>query len=103
MLGWALALMAIEVGRKSADDNQMFGYRRFEILAAACNAVLLFAIAICVLVGAINRFNSPGEVQSWGTMIIAAIGLAVPRFDAPADSRQRRQLQCEGCLSGGLG
>lgn len=72
-----IALMAIKVGSKSADDKRTFGYRRFEILAAAFNAVLLFAIAVYVLVEAIKRFNSPQEVQSWGMMIVAAIGLAV--------------------------
>lgn len=72
-----IALMAIRLGGKSADDKRTFGYRRFEILAAAFNAVLLFCIAIYVFVEAIKRFNAPQEVQSWGMMIVAAIGLAV--------------------------
>ncbi|MFW2853793.1 cation diffusion facilitator family transporter [Sphingomonas sp. TX0543] len=72
-----IALMAIKLGRKSADDKRTFGYRRFEILAAAFNAVLLFCIAVYVFVEAIKRFNAPQEVQSWGMMIVAAIGLVV--------------------------
>lgn len=72
-----IALMAIKLGRKPADERRTFGYRRFEILAAAFNAVLLFAIAIYVFVEAIKRFNEPQEVQSWGMMIVAAIGLVV--------------------------
>lgn len=72
-----IALMAIKLGGKNADDKRTFGYRRFEILAAAFNAVLLFCIAIYVFVEAIKRFNAPQEVQSWGMMIVAAIGLAV--------------------------
>jgi len=72
-----VALMAIRLGAKSADEKRTFGYRRFEILAAAFNAVLLFGIAIYVFVEAIKRFSAPQEVQSWGMMSIAAIGLVV--------------------------
>ncbi|MBI0477096.1 cation transporter [Sphingomonas sp. MA1305] len=72
-----IALLAIKLGAKAADDKRTFGYRRFEILAAAFNAVLLFGIAIYVFVEAIKRFNEPQEVQSWGMMIVAAIGLVV--------------------------
>ncbi|SEM99259.1 cobalt-zinc-cadmium efflux system protein [Sphingomonas gellani] len=72
-----MSLLAIALGRKPPDDRRTFGYRRFEILAAAFNAVLLFAIAIYVFVEAIRRFSQPQEVQSWGMLIVAAIGLAV--------------------------
>ena len=72
-----IALMAIKLGGKSADDKRTFGYRRLEILAAAFNAVLLFIIAIYVFVEAIKRFAAPQEVQSWGMMTVAAIGLVV--------------------------
>lgn len=72
-----IALMAIRFGKRAADDRRTFGYRRFEILAAAFNAVLLFAIAIYVLVEAIKRFSDPEPVQSTGMMIVATIGLLV--------------------------
>jgi len=72
-----IALLAIRLGRKAPDDKRTFGYRRFEILAAAFNAVLLFGIAIYVFVEAIRRFTEPQEIQSWGMMIVAAIGLVV--------------------------
>lgn len=38
-----IALMAIRLGQKPADDKRTFGYKRFEILAAAFNALLLLA------------------------------------------------------------
>ena len=37
----AIALAAIRVGRRKPTDSFTFGYRRFEILAAAFNAILL--------------------------------------------------------------
>lgn len=73
----AIALIAIKFGQRAPDDKRTFGYRRFEILAAAFNAVMLFAVAIYVLVEAIDRFRDPEPVQSTGMLIVAAIGLAV--------------------------
>jgi cobalt-zinc-cadmium efflux system protein len=72
-----IALMAIKLGTKPSDDKRTYGYRRFEILAATFNAVLLFAVAIYVFVEAIKRFSQPQDVQSVGMMIVAAIGLLV--------------------------
>ena len=37
----AIALAAVKIGQRPADDARTFGYRRFEILAAAFNALLL--------------------------------------------------------------
>ncbi len=45
----AIALAAVKIGQRPADDTRTFGYRRFEILAAAFNALLLFAVAGFVL------------------------------------------------------
>lgn len=77
VMALVIALLAITLGRRNADDRRTFGYRRFEILAAAFNAVLLFGVAIYVVVEAIRRFGTPQEVQSWGMLIVAAIGLVV--------------------------
>lgn len=73
----AIALAAVKIGQRPADDARTFGYRRFEILAAAFNALLLFAVAGYVLWEGIQRFFEPAEVQSSGMLIVAAIGLAV--------------------------
>ncbi|HKX88230.1 MAG TPA: cation diffusion facilitator family transporter [Sphingopyxis sp.] len=73
----AIALLAIRLGAKPPDDRRTFGYRRVEILAAVFNALMLFAIAIYVFVEAIARFRDPQPVQSWGMMVVAAVGLLV--------------------------
>ena len=72
-----IALLAVGLGRKAADAQRTFGYRRFEILAAAFNAVLLFVVAVYILIEAIKRFKTPEPVQSNGMVIVAAIGLIV--------------------------
>ncbi len=73
----AIALLAIRLGAKPPDEKRSFGYRRSEILAAAFNALMLFAIAIYIFVEAIDRFRDPQPVQSWGMMAVAAVGLVV--------------------------
>ena len=73
----AIALAAVKIGQRPADDARTFGYRRFEILAAAFNALLLFAVAAYVLYEGIKRFLEPTEVKSTGMLIIASIGLVV--------------------------
>lgn len=73
----AIALAAVKIGQRPADDARTFGYRRFEILAAAFNALLLFAVAGYVLWEGINRFFQPTEVESTGMLVVAAIGLVI--------------------------
>ena len=73
----AIALVAVKIGQRPADDRRTFGYRRFEILAAAFNALLLFAVAGYVLWEGIGRFFAPSEVESTGMLAVAAVGLVV--------------------------
>jgi cobalt-zinc-cadmium efflux system protein len=73
----AIALMAVRIGAKAPDDKRTFGYQRLEILAAAFNALLLFAAAAYVLIEAIGRFRTPEPVAATGMLVVAAIGLAV--------------------------
>lgn len=73
----AIALAAVRIGQRPPDDKRTFGYRRFEILAAAFNAVLLFVVAGYVLVEGTGRFFDPRPVESVGMLVVAGLGLAV--------------------------
>lgn len=73
----AIALLAVRIGGKAADDRRTFGYKRLEILAAAFNALLLFAAAAYVLIVAVGRFRSPEPVAAGGMMAVAVLALAV--------------------------
>lgn len=72
-----IAIMAIKIGKKPADDMRTYGYRRIEILAAALNAFILFLVAGYILYEAYERFVDPVKVQSPLMMAIAVIGLVV--------------------------
>lgn len=73
----AIALAAVKIGQRPADDVRTFGYRRFEILAAAFNALLLFLVAGYVLWEGVGRLLKPPPVGSTGMLVIAVLGLAV--------------------------
>ena len=73
----AISLAAIHIGRRQADAKRSFGYYRFEILAAAINAILLFMVAIYILVEAWKRLQDPPEIASGAMLIVAVLGLVI--------------------------
>jgi len=73
----AIALAAVRVAKRPADLSRTYGYYRFEILAAAFNALLLFGVAIYILVEAYSRLRQPPEIQTGIMMVVAIIGLVV--------------------------
>ncbi len=73
----AVSLAAIRIGKRPADSQRTFGYYRFEILAAAFNAILLFLVAIYIVYEAYQRLNNPPEIQSGTMLVVAAFGLVI--------------------------
>lgn len=73
----AIAVAALRIARRPSDSRRTFGYYRFEILAAAFNALLLFAVAAYILFEAWQRFRQPAAVDSTGMLVVASIGLAI--------------------------
>lgn len=71
----AIALAAIRIAKRAADRKRSFGYYRFEILAAAFNAMMLFGVAVYILYEAYRRLGNPPEIQSTSMLAFAAVGL----------------------------
>lgn len=72
-----ISLAAVRVAQRTADARRTYGYHRFEILAAAFNALMLFGAAIYILYEAWQRFRSPAEVQPGGMLVVAVLGLVI--------------------------
>ena len=72
-----ISLAAIQIGKRAVDAKRTFGYHRFEILAAAFNALLLFGVAIYIVFEAWQRLRTPQAVDSIPMLVIAALGLVV--------------------------
>jgi len=73
----AIALLAIRIARRPADKRRTFGYHRFEILAAAFNAMLLLLVAVYIVWEAYLRLKAPPQIQSTLMLVIAVVGLVV--------------------------
>jgi cobalt-zinc-cadmium efflux system protein len=73
----AIALAAARIGQLPPDTRRTFGYRRFEVLAAAFNATLLVLAAAWIFYESIRRLISPAEVEPLGMLVVAALGLIV--------------------------
>jgi cobalt-zinc-cadmium efflux system protein len=74
--GVGLSLLAAWFAGRPATDRRTFGWRRAEILAAAGNAVLLFAVAGYVLFEGVRRLTSPPDVSTGLMAGTAAVALA---------------------------
>lgn len=73
----AIALLAFTFGEKATNVSKTYGYKRFEILAAALNGITLIGVALYIFYEAIQRFAHPPEVATTGMLIISTIGLLV--------------------------
>lgn len=73
----AIALVAVRIGKRPVDRLRTFGYYRFEILAAAFNAILLFLVAMYIIFEAYQRLNNPQQIESTGMLIVAVVGLCI--------------------------
>lgn len=77
-----VGLLAFTLGEKVANYSKTYGYKRFEILAAFFNGVVLLFISIYILYEAYHRFTDPPQVASTGMLLVATIGLLVNIFVA---------------------
>lgn len=77
VVGLVIAIIGIQLARKPADKYRTFGYHRVEILAALCNGVMLFGIAIYILIETIARIRAPVAVASGLMFWVACAGLIV--------------------------
>ncbi len=77
-----IALIAIRIGRKPADQNKTFGYKRAETIAALINFTLLIVIGLYLIFEAIQRFYAPVSIDGWIVILVASVALTVDIFTA---------------------
>jgi cobalt-zinc-cadmium efflux system protein len=71
----ALALLAAGIAARAAGPRRTFGYQRSEVFAAVVNGLTLAAIAIAIVVGAIDRLSDPPGVEGTGVLVLGVVGL----------------------------
>lgn len=84
--GDSLALLfsyfAERISKKEADEKFTFGYRRFSILSAFINGMILLIGSIFVIYEAIGRILNPEAVKPEGMLGLAILGIIVNAFAA---------------------
>jgi len=69
-----LAIVALRVGRRPANERRTFGHRRYQPLAAFINGQALLLLTVWVVYEAIVRLTNRPEVNGELMLIIALIG-----------------------------
>lgn len=84
--GDSLALLfsyfAEKLSHKDADEKYTFGYRRFSMLSALVNGVILLSGSLFVIFEASKRIMSPEVVAPEGMLGLAILGILVNSFAA---------------------
>jgi cation diffusion facilitator family transporter len=66
-----LALIALWIAARPADDNHHFGHGKVEYFSAGAEGIMIFVAAMLIIVSAVNRLMNPEPLESLG------IGLAI--------------------------
>ena len=63
--------------QKESDQKYSYGYRRFSLLAALINTIILVIGSLYILTEAIPRLLAPEEANAGGMIVLALVGIAV--------------------------
>ncbi len=81
---------------KGRTNKYTYGYRRFSVLGAIINVIVLTAGSIIIIIGAFERFINPSEIATLLVALTAIIGIFVNKIGAyklsKKDSVINRQL-----------
>lgn len=91
--GDSLALLfsyfAEKIGNKDPDKEYTFGYKRFSILSAFINGIILILGSLFVLTEAVQRLAAPEEVMPEGMLALAVLGIIVNSLAAFRLSKEK--------------
>lgn len=77
-----LAWFLQKISRKGSDSRFTYGYRRFSLLSALINAIVLVSGSFLVLSRAIPKLFSPEAPNAAGMFLLALFGIAVNAYAA---------------------
>lgn len=66
-----------KVSRKGSDATYSYGYKRFSLLGAVINSVVLIVGSVIILTAAIPRIFNPQDTHVEGMFVLAIIGVIV--------------------------
>jgi cation diffusion facilitator family transporter len=73
-----IALLALRVAARPADESHNFGHGKVEYLSASVEAIMIFAAAVAIIVTAIQRLVEPQPLDNVGVgLVVSALAGAV--------------------------
>ena len=82
-----IALVAQTLAGRPATDRHSFGMKRAEVVGAQANGVILAASSGWIVFEAVRRIGEPTEVDGFGLLVVATVGLVVNLVSALALAR----------------
>ncbi len=76
-LSIGLALYLQKISGRKPDSKYTYGYKRFTILSALINSVVLLTGSIIIITESIKRMMNPSQPDAKGMLILAIIGVIV--------------------------
>ncbi len=80
-LGDSLALLfayfSEKMGNKAPDEKYTYGYKRFSVISALVNGVILLTGSLFVIMESVERISNPQMVKPEGMLALAILGIAV--------------------------
>ncbi|MCK6210229.1 cation diffusion facilitator family transporter [Georgenia sp. EYE_87] len=73
--GLTMALVAATLAARPATAQRTWGYRRAEVLAAAAQALVLFAVAVYAFIEGVRRLSAPPEIPGAELLAFGVLGL----------------------------
>jgi cobalt-zinc-cadmium efflux system protein len=71
----ALAMFAAQIATREGGPRRTFGYQRTEVIAGLVNGLTLVAIAVAIVVGAVDRLSDPPGVAGLSVVVLGVISL----------------------------
>lgn len=81
-LAIGLAWWLEKLGGRSPDQRFTYGYKRFSLLGALCNGLILTGASIWVILEAVERLQDPVMPNATGMLGMAVLGIAVNGYAA---------------------
>lgn len=66
-----------KVAKRNSDTSYSYGYKRFSLMGAIINSIVLISGSILILTVAIPRFFLPEETKTEGMFLLAIIGVLI--------------------------
>ncbi len=77
VLSLGFSLVAHNISHKKATEDQTFGYKRAELIAAFVNALALIVVALFLMYGAIERFYNAHTIKPDLVIWLSLLGIVV--------------------------